>query len=391
MTIGVKYFSFGTATGYALAALAYIRALHNAGIPVWPLFVGRRDAQGTLPLGRAIVDDASFADLPAILQATAGPIAYDTVIAHMIPDLWGRLDESNKRLIGYTVWEADALPEHWPAILNKVDRILVPCRFNIELFARSGVTRPVHVVPHIRRNAWGGSGHEDGAALRQRFGIPPDHFVFYTIGVWDPRKAVEELIDVFAREFSAEERVTLLVKTSSKVNHAPKVDSAESIQDRVARIVGAARQASGRRTANIVLIAADDISGGAINAIHAAGDAYVSLTHGEGWALGPFDAATLGKPVVITGWGGHLDYLGDYYPGLVRHEMAPITGWRPLPRYRPTQRWAVADRRHAAELLRAVAGRASAFAEAAASVRRQIAERYEETVVVRQLIEAIDS
>ena len=39
------------------------------------------------------------------------------------------------------------------------------------------------------------------------------------------------------------------------------------------------------------------------DAIHAIGDCYVSLTHGEGWGMGAFDAATLGKPVLITGWG----------------------------------------------------------------------------------------
>ena len=131
--IGIKYVSLGYATGYAHAALAYIRALHNSGVPVWPLFVGKRDEQGNLPLGRVIADDSSFADVPALMRELARPIAYDTVVAHMVPDLWRQVHESGKRLVGYTVWETDALPEHWPDILNKAERILVPCRANVEL------------------------------------------------------------------------------------------------------------------------------------------------------------------------------------------------------------------------------------------------------------------
>jgi len=231
---------------------------------------------------------------------------------------------------------------------------------------------------------------EDGVALRKRLGIPADHFVFYTIAVWDPRKAVAELIEVFAREFGDEDRVTLLVKTSAAVDPtATDAEAGTSISERVARITEGAGRETQRRQASVVVVAADDISGAEINAIHAAGDAYVSLTHGEGWGLGAFDAATFGKPVIITGWGGQLDYLGGDYPGLVGYEMNPVTGWHPRARYRPTQRWATADKRHAAELMRRVTNRDNVFAEAAASVRKAINERYAEPVVARQLIEAI--
>jgi glycosyltransferase involved in cell wall biosynthesis len=391
MTIGIKYFTFGTAVGYSLAGLAYIRALHNAGVPVWPFFVGSRNKHGPT-LGRAIADDANFADIPALMKATAQPIAYDTVLAHLTPDNWDQVAESGKRLIGYAAWEAEGLPEHWPAMLNKAERILVPCCFNVELFARGGVRRPVHVVPHIRRHTRGESAPEDGAALRLRLGIPADHFVFYSIAEWDPRKALSDLIDLFAREFSCEEPVTLLLKTSAKL-HRPVAleDRGKRIQELVARIVERAHRETGRQGASVVVIAADDIGGGEINAIHAAGDTYVSLTHGEGWGLGAFDAATFGKPVIITGWGGQLDYLGSNYPGLVRYEMTPITGWYPLAGSRLTHRWATADKAHAVELMRMAVAREGTLADAAKSLSKEIDERYAEPVVAGQLIEAIGS
>jgi glycosyltransferase involved in cell wall biosynthesis len=395
MTIGIRYIGYGDVSGYALAALAYIRALHRAGVPVCPFFTGPRPSptgsgreQKPLPLGRAIEGDASFADLPAIMRATARPIAYDTIVAHTHPEYWRRFSESGKRLVGYTVWETDGLPERWLPLLNSAERVLVPSHFNAELFVQGGVTRPVHVVPHIMRTAWNASAREEGAALRRRMGIPEDHFVFYTIGRWGLRKAMPQLIEVFAREFGADDRVTLLVKTSATVERAPARSASEvGVHETAASIVAEAARETGRPAPQVLCIAADDSSGATIEAIHAAGDAYVSLTHGEGWGLGAFDAATLGKPVIITGWGGQLDYLGRAYPGLVRYEMTPV---EPHLQFRPPQLWATADAGHAAQLMRAAMSRDDKLTSAATSVREAISSRYAEEVVVRQFIGAIN-
>jgi glycosyltransferase involved in cell wall biosynthesis len=138
------------------------------------------------------------------------------------------------------------------------------------------------------------------------------------------------------------------------------------------------------------VIAADDISGRTIDAIHVLGDCYVSLTHGEGWGLGAFDAAALGKPVLITGWGGQLDYLGDDYPGLIRHRMAQVSGWLPHASYQPGQLWASPDLDHASALMRAAVSHGASLFEAAERVGETIANRFAEPVVTRELLAAID-
>ncbi|HTR58420.1 MAG TPA: hypothetical protein VMM27_09605 [Casimicrobiaceae bacterium] len=399
MVLGIKYIAHGSATGYGMAAFAYIRALHNAGIPVWPFFLGQESLPGEpeqepyiLRLDGSSGTDADLADLPAIIDATTRPIAYDTVLAHNSPDRCRLFAEAGKRLIAYTAWETEVLPEHWPGLIGAADAIAVPSRFNAELFVRSGVTRPMHVVPHILRHAWSESAREDGVALRLRLGIPEDHFVFYTIAAWDPRKAVGELIDVFVREFGAADRVTLLVKTSAGVENAPaEAMFGASVPVRAKQIIAAASRDSTHHAAKVVCLAASEISGRMIDAIHAAGDAYVSLTHGEAWGMGAFDAASLGKPVIITGWGGQLDFLGEDYPGLVRYELTSAGGWMPFPEYRPTGRWASADRRHAAQLMRAAVARDRVLLEAASALRGRIAERYAEPVVARQLLAAINA
>ena len=115
MTIGIKYIAYANSSGYGLSALAYVRALHNIGVPVWwqPSFLGGpvdsiwRPDQGmaALPLAHAATGDASLSDLPALTQGLCRPIAYDTVIMHTVPEHWPRILERGVQNIGYTTWE----------------------------------------------------------------------------------------------------------------------------------------------------------------------------------------------------------------------------------------------------------------------------------------------
>ncbi|HEX7273839.1 MAG TPA: glycosyltransferase [Casimicrobiaceae bacterium] len=393
MTIGVKYIAHGSTSGYALAAVAYVRALHNAGIPVWwqAWHVGEEPVQFRMEDWRPAQGDAGLADLAALVRATRGPIPYDTVVVHTVPEHWPRFAEAGKRFVGYTVWEVDALPEHWPRLLDLADLILVPSCFTAEIFVRGGVTRPVRVVPHIRRHAWSDTARDDAARVRGRLRIPEDHFVFYTIGAWDPRKALPELVDAFAREFRAEERVTLVIKTSAALSNAAiDTQPGAGTRERAQRVAAEAALAAGRPAASVACVGADNIDGRAMDAIHAAGDAYVSLAHGEGWGMGAFEAATLGKPVIITGWGGQLDYLGADYPGLVRYALAPVSGWLPYASYRPAQRWAQADAQHARTLMRLALARDGSLRDAALKAREAIITRFAEPVVAREFVAAIN-
>jgi hypothetical protein len=150
------------------------------------------------------------------------PIAYDTVIMHTVPEHWPRIAECRRQNIGYTTWETNALPDHWTPLLALPDKVFVPSTSNGKLFARGASGKPVHVVPHIRRHAWNTPTPDEKIALRRKLGIPGDHFLFYTIGVWDPRKALGDLVGVFACQFSARDKVTLLIKNQLRRARLPR-------------------------------------------------------------------------------------------------------------------------------------------------------------------------
>jgi glycosyltransferase involved in cell wall biosynthesis len=400
MTIGIRYVSYPDHSGYGLTALAYIRGLCNAGVPVWwqPLmWLGNTHAFWRPELGiealavAAEADrDAMLQDLPTLLRHT-GAKPYDTVIVQTVPEHWPGMFEAGKRNVGYTTWETDALPPHWPPLLDRPDRILVPCTLNRRLFEAAGVAPPVRVVPHMRRHAWNPAPPADVAALRQRLGVPDDHFVFYSIGVWDPRKAHADLVACFARAFCAEDRVSLVLKTSTRVHALTQdIDRDGDIHQRVQAKLAAVAAETGRSSPHVAVIAADGVPGRTIDVLHAAGDCFVSLTHGEGWGVGAFDAATLGKPVLVTGYGGPEDFLGAGYPGLLDYTMVTVSGWRADASFRPPQRWAQVDLAQAERMLRRMVARHADFLEPAAEAAERIANRYAEPVVIRDFLAALD-
>ena len=45
------------------------------------------------------------------------------------------------------MFETDSIPQDWVGRLNQMDEVWVPTAFNVETFAKAGVTVPIQVVP----------------------------------------------------------------------------------------------------------------------------------------------------------------------------------------------------------------------------------------------------
>lgn len=396
---GVRYYGGGGLDGYGQAAVAYVRALVNAGVPVqWiPLewTAERMQASQWIPpdgrrqrLLEQCGTHGHLADAAALVARTAASVAHDVVIAHAPPEFWPFGFEADKSNIGVTVWETDLAPAHWLPLMRQADRVIVPCEFNRQAFLRSGLDRPIAVVPHIRWHCWSEFAPSTIVAARAQLGIPPGHRVLYTINAWDPRKNLPGLIRAYAQAFSADDPVSLLIKTDA-FGHAggPFYQSLPTCE--LAAQAMAAAAATGRPLPRIVLNDAV-LDGDSIDMIHAIGDFYVSLTHGEGWGLGAFEAATLGKPVVMTAWGGHCEFLGTDWPGAIPCRLESVPLWPPhRPSYFPSQRWAVPDVGAAAALLRSTVADPEPALAAARTIREHIVRAYAEPVVINALLEAL--
>jgi glycosyltransferase involved in cell wall biosynthesis len=393
---GILFHSFVEPSGYGLAGIGYVRALVNAGVPVRWVPVVRagddvrpRHPGDAIPLGMTATEDESLADLPALLDATSRPLDCDVVVAHTVPEHWPTLFRPGKRNVGLTVWETDRIPAHWRTLLDGAERVIVPCTQNRDVFVAGGVRSPVHVVPHVRRHAWNAFTPAEIEAARERFGLGGARFVFYAISAWDPRKALPGLLAAFVRAFRADDGVALVLKTGPVGYGAPPFYAQESTLGMAQRAVDAATDALDRDAPTICVLPYE-LSGRGIDLIHAIGDAYVSLSHGEGFALGLFDAATRGTPAIATGWGGHLDYLVPDWPGAVPCRMAIVPVWPPWrPSYWPSQRWAQPDPDAAVAAMQALVADPGPARAAAAAIAESIANRYAEPVVAKAFVEAL--
>ena len=214
----LEWVSWADTTGYAAAAKGYVRALVQSGVPVrWqPRLPGRRGGRRT-PTTRTDWGD------PALEAAQAVPPTDGPLVLHMLPEeMPVEIDEARaagRRVYGYTVWELEELQPAWAPILNRLDGVMVPCSWNVEVFAAGGVEVPLHQVPHVAEPLLE-PAPADREALRRRIddGLvgrrpAPDAAVIYTIGISQVRKGIDQAVEAYLRAFAGRDDVLLVVKT----------------------------------------------------------------------------------------------------------------------------------------------------------------------------------
>ena len=288
---GIKYISLHEKSGYGIAAYRYLRGLIKSGIPLtWsPLIRGRKwENLGYKPL------EKKMTPLPEFASFLNKKIEYDTVIIHTIPEYFPVIakEELGKTIIGCTVWETTKPPDSWISLLNIPDGIIVPCMWNKEVFERSGISVPIHVVPYIFDSL---SFNEKTPVI-----LNSEKYTFYTIGTWTVRKTIWNTIKCYLDTFTANDPVILKIKTTKKnftnVKFKRFFWSTKKTLNKIIK--------NYPNPAEISLILAD-LKDEEMLKLHQSGDCYISLVRSEGWGLGAFDAAGSGKPVIITGFGNH--------------------------------------------------------------------------------------
>ncbi|MGB8635261.1 MAG: glycosyltransferase family 4 protein [Rhodanobacteraceae bacterium] len=399
---GILYYGGGDVGGYGQAAIANVRALVNLGIPVrwvpleWTPQSMRPSTWATSegkvrPLLNQRGENGNLADMLALIEHTSRAIDYDTIVAHSPPEMWPQVFQTGKRNVGCTAWETDRAPAHWLPLLRRADCVIVPCANNRQAFLRSGLRVPIAVIPHIRRHRWPDFTPSERVAAREDLGIRPGNRVFYSISAWDPRKALPDLIRTYATAFMADEPVSLLIKTGRMGHDEGPLYPRRPARDLATRAITRISAQLQRPPPHVVLHD-EEVDADSLDLIHAVGDVYVSLSRGEGWGLGAFEAATLGKPVVMTAWGGQTEFLGTDWPGAVPCRMTPAPLWAPQqPSFFPSQRWAEPDQDTAARLLRAVFTDPAPAQDAAISIRERIFREFSEPVVANRWLEVLSA
>jgi glycosyltransferase involved in cell wall biosynthesis len=390
---GVRYISPAESSGYGFAAQGYILSLIHAGVSVewFPLVDSPHGYQPWNTVEGATAWIAGLADplsidgyFGEVVQRTLGrDVQHDTVIIHCTPEHWPRYVDPGKRNIGNTVWETNAPPPHWAYPLGLVDRLVVPSRFNASVFRDAGYERPIDVVPHVKRPDSDPPSADRIDGFRARHSIPHEHMVFYSIEAWTARKTPWKTIRAFLEAFTSDDPVSLVVKTGPE---GPR-SGAEAFNTPTEVLAGEL-VSHHEKPAHLVLINRE-IPSSDIELLHHLGDCYLSLTHSEGWGLSPFEAAAIGNPVIVTGWGGHLEHIGRDWPYLVDFELTPVMDAQGRGSYLPTQKWASPVMEHAVELIREVYGNRDDARANGAALAERIGKKFNEEVIGKRLADMI--
>ena len=203
--------------------------------------------------------------------------------------------------VNFVAWETSLIPSEWQETYKyfQPSKIIVPCKWNKEVFSNNYMKAPCDVVPHVIEN---------NTYTKKELQIPVDldkKFVIFTASQWTQRKGFDKLIQAFTAEFGNSEDVLLVIKTFGSITH-----NDEKIRNEIKAYRNTILLENNQRvkTNNIMLIPGF-ISNENMAWLYDKADIFALLTRGEGFGLTIAEALTHNKPVMVPVEGGHTDYI----------------------------------------------------------------------------------
>lgn len=312
-------------------------------------FLGALDAVGAI----VKLHPVSYEDAPALLRAdesrrlkrcaAAAAPASSPILYHLLPTQVPQLPAGRATIVR-TMEETDGLADGWAAACNRFSEVWVPSHFNYETFARAGVDeRKLRIVPGaIDTDFW----TPDNGQLT----MPGWRgFRFLSIFDWMSRKGWDLLVTAYCRAFSANDDVSLTLKTTDLVARAESktFDPKTEIEAFLARTFPQRHRAGDLPP--IIPLAAKFTEADLVR-IYGSHDAFVVPSRAEGWGRAHFEAMACGLPTVGTRWGGNLAFMNDENSYLIDVE-ALVPAERDTARY-AGRRWALPSVEHLTLILR---------------------------------------
>jgi len=290
-------------TGYSRASREYLLSLDRAGVDVKvePMNFGSPPTELSTEQANRISE---------LIQKPYATDKKKVLIYHAQPS--GINVEAERSQYDYviinTVWETTRIPASWFPGANLCDAIIVPSEQNVQALRDSGVTAPIYKVPH-------GADFERFNPNNAPFHLPQleDRFAFLSIFQWQHRKAPDMLLKAFWSEFTAEEKVILVMKTYwGHARHSGRVIRS--------RIFDYKEQLGFTNTAPLYLTTSP-FSDDQLKGLYTMADVFVLPSRGEGVGLPYIEALCSGIPVIATGWGGQTDFLTDQNSLLINYTL----------------------------------------------------------------------
>ncbi|MCJ7796357.1 MAG: glycosyltransferase [Thermoleophilia bacterium] len=315
------YCPFAQQNGYSRAAANYLMALveyeleepGSVEVRIVPLFPFRSE---NIEEGYGVLDEYVATDPVREL----GAMWPTHVIVHAMPGVAVRnYDQLRKQypeaeIICITTWETSAMHLGLSTTLGLYDRIIVPSRHVANVLDNRGLLDIVEVEHCFDPDFW----------VPELIEEPTPEYVFYTIGADSQRKNLEGLLKAYLTGFTESDPVVL------------RIHAGPGILAKVNAIKARAGFHDAFSFPTVEITDGERLDMESLLELHRAGDCFVSLSRGEGWGLGAFEAALVGNDVIANDFGGPRHFLPELLPslsppydnnpgyGLVRGSFTPV-------------------------------------------------------------------
>jgi glycosyltransferase involved in cell wall biosynthesis len=277
------------------------------------LALDRLGCRVTVMAYRGFGYDPEFPLEERIRSLRSGPISREWDVAFEYPLNYDRLQA--RRKAGLLVYETTEFPSHWArAIREHLDLLVVPSSLCARAAERSGIPPDrILCIPY----AYDPSRFFPYPKATSERTPLEDRFTFLCLAMPHLRKGLRELVQAFREEFEPDEPVQLILKMP--YSPVPRRRKPWELKDMQALVRPEESVPSGRSISLVCRSEAPD----RIPFWLARCDAYVQPSYGEGFGLAILEAKAVGRPTLVTGWGGHMDFCTPSNSYLVDYEMIP--------------------------------------------------------------------
>jgi len=209
-------------------------------------------------------------------------------------------------------YEFGALPRRFLAAFERADEVWTPSSASRLAFVRSGIPpEKVQIIPNgVNPERFRPTGPIRPLPTQKRF-----RFLF--VGGTTFRKGIDILLRAYARAFTAEDDVCLVIKAFGQEG-VYRGSTMEELIERFRQMAGAPE----------IVLLCEHLSDEEMPALYRACTVFVSPYRGEGFSLPTLEAMACGLPVVVTAGGATDDFVDD------------SVGWR-IPARRRSLGWSI--------------------------------------------------
>jgi YD repeat-containing protein len=236
----------------------------------------------------------------------------DAVFTFEHPGVYGYLRGRLK--VGMLCYESTVVPPHWVEHVNRyLDLLLVPTTFCRDIFAAGGVPEAkMEVIPY-------GFSKEiycpDGPVLPFPRAAERS-WRFLTVACPHKRKGIATVLAAYEQAFAPADDVSLVVKLNYLPGRKTRPFEHGALEAELRAFAADPNKPA-------LALISDYLPENDLAALYRGASCLVSATRGEGFGMVYLEALACGLPVIVTGWGGHMDFINNDNARVVKYTLRP--------------------------------------------------------------------